>query len=299
MGLYENMPFARGSTYFSAAGGAVAPQADDTSAANLVGRTYIHEDLVYGTGQWVKVKICRNDSGGYLQGGRLVRYNNFSQAFGNAYPQGSNVLTTGTSAAPLLGLGYTSVQGYSALGSGTTIGPEKTGIIDDLLPANFYVQPYDLFYVVVSGPCLAYPSLAAADYINGQSITGLSTGDLLCAATGASTSATLAGTTGGTTGVTTASLTSGRFATMIFGITGATNPILPVPGTSLNSGMAATGGAALFNQFANVVGRAISACSSAYVTAASTSTTGAGTGTRGATYQPLLIQAGPGGGLWE
>lgn len=294
MGLYENLPFARGSTYFSTIGGAVSPQADDTSAANLVGRIYIHEDLVYGTGQWVKVKVCRNDSGGYLQGGRLVRFNNFSQAYGNAYAAGANVITTGTSAAPLLGLGYSSVQGYCALGPNQTIGPEKTGVVDDLLAANFYVQPYDLFYVVISGPCLAYPSLAAADYLNGQSITGISVGDLLCAATGASTSATLAGTTGGTTGVTTASLTSGRFATMYFGNTAG---LTATPGTSLNSGFAATGAAGLFNQFSNVVGRAISACSSAFVTAASTSSSGAGTATRGATYQPLLIQAGY--GLWE
>lgn len=299
MGLYENMPFARGCTYYgSLAGGAVTPTLDDTSAQNLVGREYIHEDYTYGTGMWVKVRICRNDSGGYLQGGRLCRFNNFSQAFGNAYTGGASTISTATSLAPLWGLGYASVQGFSALGTSSFTGPEKTAVIDDLLPNNTYVAPYDLFYVVVSGPCLAFASLAAADYTNGQSVSGISVGDLLCAATGVGSGATTAGTTAGTTGITTHSLTSGRFATAYFGLTASTANLTVAPGTSLNSGLAATGAAGLFNQFTNIVGRAISACSSAYITAASTSgASGANTGTGGATYKPLLIQAGF--GLWE
>lgn len=299
MGLYENMPFTRGNTYFgSLPGGAVTPTLDDTSAQNLVGREYIHEDYTYGTGMWVKVRVVRNDSGGYLQGGRLVRFNNYSQVFGNAYHGGAATITTATSLAPLRGLGYASVAGYCAQGSpGTSSGPEKTAVIDDLLPTNLYVAPYDLFYVVVSGPCLAFASTDPLDLINGQSVSGISVGDLLCAATGVTTGAITAGTTSGTTGGIVQAYTAGRFATAIFGVTSATNPLLVSPGTSLNSGLAATGAGALYNQFANIVGRAISACSSAYVTAASTSSAGAGTGTKGATYQPLLIQAGF--GLWE
>lgn len=299
MGLYENMPFARGSTYYGISGGATTPQLDDTSADNLVGREYIHEDYTYGTGQWVKVRVCRNDSGGYLQPSRLVRFNNFSQVLGNAYLGGSSTLTTNTAPAALKGLGYSSVQGYAACGSDGATGAEKTAIVDDLIPRGAVVAPYDLFYVVVSGPCLAYPSITVADLVCGQSVSGISVGDLLCAATGVGTGATTAGTTAGTTGITTHSLTSGRFAIARFGLTvNATNSMTFDPAAALQSGVAVTGGAALFNQFTNVVGRAISACSSAYVTAASTSVAaGANTGTGGATYKPLLIQAGF--GLWE
>ena len=295
MGLYENMPFARGSTYFgSLPGGAVTPTLDDTSAQNLVGREYVHEDYTYGTGQWVKVRVCRNDSGGYLHGSRLVRFNNFSQALGNAYLAGAATLTTATAPAPLLGLGYSSVQGYCAVGSNGAAGPEKTAVVDDLLPRKLAVAPYDLFYVVVSGPCLAYPSITVADLVCGQSVSGISVGDLLCAATGVGVGATTAGTTAGTTGITAHALTSGRFAIARFGLTvNATNSMTFDGAASLQSGSAVTGGAALFNQFTNVVGRAISACSSAYVTAASTSVVaGANTATGGATYKPLLIQAG-------
>src|SRR5512135_2465339 len=168
MGLYENMPFARGSTYFgSLPGGAASPTLDDTSAQNLVGREYIHEDYTYGTGQWVKVRVCRNDSGGYLQGSRLVRFNNFSQALGNAYVGGATTISTASAPAPLKGLGYSSAQGYAALGSNGACGPEKTAIVDDLLPRKTLVAPYDLFYVVISGPCLAYPSIAPVDIVCG------------------------------------------------------------------------------------------------------------------------------------
>ena len=150
MGLFENLPFKRGATHFGAPGGAVVPTLDDTAAAQYVGREYIHEDETYNTGAWVKVRVCRNDSGIALVPGRLAKVGPAPTAFNLG---GSNV-------AGNQGLG--ACVGYANVGSSATVGPEKGYVIDELLKYN--VPPYDLFYIVVKGPCLAYTSSATADF---------------------------------------------------------------------------------------------------------------------------------------
>jgi hypothetical protein len=176
MGLYENMPFSRGNTYFGQQGGAAIPTLDDTSAANLVGRDYIHMDNTYGTGTWVKVRVMRNDAGIALQPSRLVKVGPGPTAFSLG---GSNV-------AGNVGIG--SVIGYASVGSTGAAGPEKAYVVDEML--TFNVPPYDLFYVVVKGPTLALTSLTAADFADA---TTIGVGDHLHCAAAASSQATTAG----------------------------------------------------------------------------------------------------------
>ena len=174
MGLFENLPFKRGATHFGAPGGAVTPTLDDTAAAQYVGRRYVHEDLAYNTGAWVEVQVCRNDSGISLAPGRLAKVGVTPTAFNLG---GSN--TAGN-------LGSGACVGYANVGSAA--GSEKAFVIDELLTYN--VPPYDLFYIVLKGPTLAYTSSATADF--GDSNT-IGVGDWLHAATAATSQATTAG----------------------------------------------------------------------------------------------------------
>lgn len=174
MGLYENMPFSRGNTYFGQQGGAAIPTLDDTSAANLVGRDYIHMDNTYNTGTWVKVRVLRNDSGISLQPSRLVKVGVAPTAYNLG---GSNV-------SGLVGIG--SVTGYANVNAAA--GPEKGYVVDEML--TFNVPPYDLFYGVMKGPTLAFTSLTAADFADTNTI-GI--GDHLHVAAAASSQATTAG----------------------------------------------------------------------------------------------------------
>ena len=208
MGLFENLPFDRGATHFGAPGGAVVPTLDDTAAAQYVGREYIHEDRTYNTGSWVKVRVCRNDSGISLVPGRLAKVGPAPTAYNLG---GSNV-------AGNQGLG--ACIGYANTGSTASVAPEKGYVIDELLKYN--VPPYDLFYIVVKGPCLAYTSSATADFADSNTI---GVGDFLHAATAASSQAG----------------TAGRVAV---------------------AGFAGTAGSVIAAQLANVVGRAMSSAAS-------------------------------------
>lgn len=174
MGLFENLPFARGSTYFGMTGGAVTPTLDDTSAAQLVGREYVHEDTTYNTGSWVKVRVLRNDAGITLQPGRLAKV--------GPAPTASNL--GGSTTAGNLGMG--ACIGYTSVGPATA--PEPGYVIDELL--KFNVPLYDLFYAVVKGPCLVYTSSATADFSDANTI---GVGDYIHAATAATSQATTAG----------------------------------------------------------------------------------------------------------
>lgn len=176
MGLFENLPFKRGSTHFGPAGGAVTPTLDDTAAAQYVGRRYVHEDLAYNTGAWVEVQVCRNDSGISLAPGRLAKVGPAPTAYNLG---GSN--TPGN-------LGTGACLGYANVGSTGTQGPEKAFVIDEMLTYN--VPPYDLFYIVLKGPTLAYTSSATADFADTNTI---GVGDWLHAATAATSQATTAG----------------------------------------------------------------------------------------------------------
>lgn len=241
MGLYENMPFARGNTYFGQTGGAVAPTLDDTAAANYVGREYVHMDNTYGTGTWVKVRVVRNDSGISLAPGFLCKVS--PQA-----PTAYNLSGSTTAGS----IGFAAALGYTIQGNGSIAAPaspEKGYVIDELL--TFSVPKYDLFYVVVKGPTKVYTSVTAGDYLDGG--TQIAVGDFLHAATAAAS---------------TSNSTAGRVGCAYFGaVTSATTPAQFLP---------------MYAQLHNVVGRAMSAVSSA-VTATNTT--------------QILIEAGF--GLWE
>ncbi len=149
-GVYENMPFARGATYGAA---------DNTVALQYEGKEYLQEDMTYGTGQYVRLRVCRNNSGAVLKGKRTVKFNK-------------------TAGKP-----WSDVAGYS------TVTAERSGVIDEYLPPAG-VPAGDLFYVVVEGPCLVQTG-SAADATN-----SIAVGDALHATTGATTGATTAGRVG-------------------------------------------------------------------------------------------------------
>jgi hypothetical protein len=146
-GLYENLPFARGSTF-----GATAT----TDAVHLDGKEYIHQDRYYGTGMFVRVRICRNNSGQAILPKTAVKFN----------------LTAGKGR-------------YDVAGS-STVTAEPSGIADEFLPTSG-VPDKDLFYVVVEGPTIARTSMA------GSAENVITVGDKLHALTGATTGATTAG----------------------------------------------------------------------------------------------------------
>ena len=122
MGFNDTLPFLRGETYFG-----IGRKHDDDAGNNIVGREYVHQDDTYDTGGWVRVRVCRNVSGIKLLPGKCV---SFRMAPGR--------------------LLNTEVVGYAVKGV-----CESSAVVDDLL--KYQVPKNDLFYVVVSGPCLAYP----------------------------------------------------------------------------------------------------------------------------------------------
>ncbi len=150
-GLYENLPFNRGATY---------GVTDTTLATQYIGKEYIHEDKTYGSGKFVKVRICRNNSGQVLLGKRAAKFN----------------LVAGS-------VSDVDVAGYC------DVTAERAYIIDDLLPPAG-VPNGDLFYVVLEGPVLGRTSLIAAD------ANAFAVGDYLHAQTAVTTGATTAGRVG-------------------------------------------------------------------------------------------------------
>lgn len=122
MGFSDSLPFVRGETFFGIGG-----KPDDLAGDNLVGREFIHQDDTYNTGSWVRVRVCRNVAGVKLIPGKCVVF--------------------GTKPGRLLNA---DVVGYATKGY-----DEPSAFVDDLL--KFNVPRDDLFYCVVSGPCLAYP----------------------------------------------------------------------------------------------------------------------------------------------
>ncbi len=149
-GLYENLPWQRGNTYGAA---------DNTVALQYEGKEYIIEDDTYGTGMWVKLRVCRNNSGIALQAKYAVAFN----------------LTAGK--------GEYDVAGYADIGGG------RSAIVDDKIPATG-VPLGDLFYAVVGGPVLARTGLAA------DATNAFAVGDWLYALTAVTTGATTAGRVG-------------------------------------------------------------------------------------------------------
>jgi hypothetical protein len=142
-GIYENLLFKRGATYGS---GAITP---NTGGANLLGKIVFQEDPYYGTGMYIRLRYCRNDSGIALLPGRAVKFNKTA------------------------GLGWYSVAGYC------TLPGELTGIVDEFLPPGG-VAVGDIFWVVIGGPVLATLPPGGAT---------VAVGDYLWAATGAASTA--------------------------------------------------------------------------------------------------------------
>lgn len=122
VGFTDTLPFLRGETYFGLGG-----KPSDSAGDNLVGREYVHQDDTYETGSLVRIRVCRNVSGIKLIPGKCVTFRARKGRLLNC-----------------------DVVGYATRGS-----KEPSAIVDDLL--KFNVPKDDLFYCVVSGPCLAYP----------------------------------------------------------------------------------------------------------------------------------------------
>lgn len=156
---------------------------DETLAVHLEGREYEVQDQRYGTNLTVRLRVVRNRSGATLSGKRLAQF------------------------AATAGKDSIEVSGYAKVDS------TKAFVIDDV--GSQAIPDKDLFYVVVSGPCLVKTSL------EGGATNVVAVGDLLHALTAATTGAT----------------TAGRVQPAV--LTGATS--------------------VLANQIANVVGRAMSA----------------------------------------
>ncbi len=173
MAKYENLPFARGTTFFD------GQTADTTTytATDLEGKEYEIEDInwvpatfsatkVQRSARLVRVRIMRNVSGVALQGGNLVQASN-----------------GGTDGRFLLGRAI----GYSSVPPSATLNVPPVYGVDEFLPSAG-VPNNDLFYAVVAGPFLGFSSPLTADFQGGT--TQIVVGDWLVAATGGATTNT-------------------------------------------------------------------------------------------------------------
>lgn len=120
----ENLPFQRGKTWYG--GRTIDPT--QYGAVNLEGKTWVIEDRIYGSGQFVKLMVVRNSGTFNLLPKRLV------------------VPDPAYYAKRVIG--YTNTVGQAGWP------------VDELLPAAG-VPPGDLFYVVVSGPAAVLTDLAS------------------------------------------------------------------------------------------------------------------------------------------
>jgi hypothetical protein len=167
-GLYENLLFSRGHTW-----GAT----QTTGSVYLEGREFIEQDQWYGTGGYIKLRVCRNNSGGVLLAGRAVKFNNTA------------------------GKLWTDVAGYcTALG-------ERTAIVDEFIPPAG-VPNQDLFFAVIAGPVLA-------TLLSGGATVAV--GDYLGASTGTTTGSTDAGHMTDLNGILTANTATGEQVLQVFG----------------------------------------------------------------------------------
>lgn len=150
MARNETPPFPRGQTYYN--GGTI--DSANLGGVNLEGKEYVVEDSIYGSGQYITIRVVRNSAAIALLPKRLV-------AFDNAFVgQRCNGYTT-TSYAP--------------------------GVpVDELLPVAG-VPINDLFYVVMEGPCAVLTDLA------GGANNVVTVMDPLAALTAATSGATTAG----------------------------------------------------------------------------------------------------------
>lgn len=163
----HDLPFQRGSTAFSG-----VTTIGSTDLAHLEGMEFVVPDTQYATGEDVRLRIVRNTTGAAITGGgRLVTFANFRLRAADGYCD-------------------------------TTL--EFTRPVDDAYGTTFSIAANDLFYIVVSGPCLIYTAHSA------DAANVLTVGDFVQGATAATSGAT----------------TAGRMENATFAITGNTAPNL-------------------------------------------------------------------------
>jgi hypothetical protein len=162
MARNENPPFARGATFYEGA----TIDSNNLGGINLEGQEWVFEDIDLNaagstkksrTGLQVTCRIVRNVSGIALLPKRAVRYQATAGNYGGR------------------------VDGYT-----TTTAAPFAGVVDEYLPSTG-VPANDLFWIVVKGPTLMLPDLAAG------ANNVINIGDALVALTAATSQATTAG----------------------------------------------------------------------------------------------------------
>lgn len=129
MSRLEDAPFRRGETYFNGEQINAPPTGEFLGGYNYEGHEYDFLDEWYGSGLNIRVRVLRNSSAYNLLPGQLVTFT------------GTRVLD---SSPVLLGTNAGAVAATEAA---------YCLPVDELLPAGG-VPSGDLFYAVVSGPCL-------------------------------------------------------------------------------------------------------------------------------------------------
>jgi hypothetical protein len=159
---YEDLPFSRGATFFN---GETIPSTlvtgDQGGGFNLEGKEYVHEDVTYGTGFYVRVRAVRNSSAHNILPGQLVDLSATTNYYSQTVKPGTNVLSQTTTA---------NTYSFPA---------------DEFLPAAG-VPPGDVFWIVVSGPCQVKtttggtPTLSVFQKVEACSATSYSSVDAGC-----------------------------------------------------------------------------------------------------------------------
>ena len=127
-----SLPFPRGETYFYGNTSAAIASGSTGPANRLVGREFLTNDSFravgkgHGTGQKIRLKVLRNNSGGDLKRHR-----------GGVRPS----TAAGTANGDNLAAGYVNIVGG------------KGYVIDDAYDTGYNIADDDLFYVVIEGPC--------------------------------------------------------------------------------------------------------------------------------------------------
>lgn len=146
----ETLPFQRGFTFYN--GGTI--DSGNLGGVNYEGKEYRTEDTIYGTGQYVTLRVVRNSGSFNLLPKRMV-------SFDTAY--------------------------VGCRCNGYTTANYAPGVpVDELLPAAGVV-PNDLFYVIMEGPCAVLTAL------DGGADNVINIMDPLVALTAATSGATTAG----------------------------------------------------------------------------------------------------------
>lgn len=149
MAREEAPPWPRGSTFFGIGG-----TTDANGGFNYLGAEWRHQDVTYGTNQYVTIRAVRNTGSFALLPGRMC-------AFDSSYP-------------------LNCINGY------TDVSYQPGVILDELLPSGG-LAANDIGYVIMEGPTLAWTPL------DGGADNPIAFLDPLAAITAATSGATTAG----------------------------------------------------------------------------------------------------------